>query len=62
MEREVDYERYCKICLWKDTPDDDDPCNECLTQGWNNDSRKPICYKPISTMDSDIPKRNRRRK
>ena len=43
--REVNFEEYCKKCKYKDTEETDDPCNECLNQGFNIDSKKPINFK-----------------
>lgn len=38
----VDFMKWCPTCRHRDTPEVDDPCNECLAQGWNVDSTKPI--------------------
>lgn len=43
--KEVDYEKYCKLCEHKDTKEFEDPCNECLDNPTNLYSRKPIKYK-----------------
>lgn len=43
--KEVDFETFCKTCKYEKADAVSDPCNECLAQGWNEDSRKPICYK-----------------
>jgi hypothetical protein len=45
MEKIVKYDEYCDKCKHKDIPEDEDPCNECLTEPVNEDSRKPINYK-----------------
>lgn len=38
---------YCDTCKYKDTREEDDPCNECLTSPARNDgSRKPMKYFP----------------
>lgn len=44
--KEVRFDLYCRSCVNKDTPEKDEPCSECLSQGWNDDSRKPIRYTP----------------
>ena len=48
-ERIVRFDIYCKKCKYKDVQDDEDgimgdPCNECLADGVNEDSRKPTRY------------------
>ena len=42
--REVDFEKYCKTCVDKDTDEVKDPCNECLSHTYNVQSAKPIHY------------------
>lgn len=43
--KEVNFMEYCKKCVHTKVYEGDDPCNECLTQGWNEGSKKPIYYK-----------------
>lgn len=43
--KEVYYDEWCDKCTNKKTKETDDPCNECLTQGWNEFSHKPINFK-----------------
>jgi len=42
--KEVNFRLYCPKCKHYELPETEDPCNECLAQGWNYDSRKPINY------------------
>lgn len=42
--REVDFEKYCKTCVDEDTDEVKDPCNECLSHPYNEQSAKPIHY------------------
>lgn len=42
---EVDFEKYCPRCKDYKTPEVKDPCNECLGQGYNYNSSKPIIFK-----------------
>lgn len=42
---EVDYEKYCKTCVDRDTDETKDPCNECLAYPYNEQSSKPVYYK-----------------
>ena len=44
-QKEVYFHIYCVKCEHKDIPEEEDPCRDCLTQGWNIDSHKPINYK-----------------
>lgn len=44
-EREVRFDIWCKRCKHKDTPEVEDPCNECLNEPSNINSRKPIHWK-----------------
>lgn len=43
--KEVLFYEWCKKCKNENTVETDDPCNECLTQGWNIDTHKPINFK-----------------
>lgn len=43
--KEVYFSDYCKMCIHCNKDDAEDPCNECLTQGWNENSHKPIKFK-----------------
>ena len=40
----VDFKTYCESCKYKDKKDYEDPCNECLDYGTNENSRKPVKY------------------
>lgn len=42
---EVDFEKYCPLCSYKDLKESKDPCNECLTTPANYNSAKPIKWK-----------------
>lgn len=41
----VEFENYCHKCEFKDAPDYDEPCNECLTHTVAEYSHKPIKFK-----------------
>ena len=43
-QHEVRYDIYCPGCIHLNKKETEDPCNECLNQGWNTDSRKPIHF------------------
>lgn len=40
----VDFNKYCPLCKHFDINEEKDPCNECLTEPTNIDSRKPINF------------------
>lgn len=43
--KEVNFRLYCPKCKHYEDKETDEPCNTCLTQGWNENSHKPINYK-----------------
>lgn len=45
IKKEVNYNDYCFRCIYKNTDEVESPCNECLNQGWNEHSHKPIKFK-----------------
>lgn len=42
--KEVYFDVYCKSCKYQKLKEDKDPCNTCLSQGWNENTHKPIKY------------------
>lgn len=40
----VNFYQYCKECKYKDIPENDDPCEDCLTNPVNEDSHKPVFF------------------
>ena len=42
--KEVNYRVYCPMCKNYDLKETEEPCNECLAQGYNIDSVKPIRF------------------
>ena len=42
--KEVRFDLYCKTCAHLDKDPSEDPCWDCLNQGFNYDSHKPILY------------------
>lgn len=39
---EVDFEKYCKTCKYEKLEGFQSPCNECLENGMNVQTRKPV--------------------
>ena len=44
-EKFVFFNEYCPHCENKALPDDEEPCNECLTNPVNQYSHKPVNFK-----------------
>lgn len=42
--KEVRFDEYCKLCKNYEKSESEDPCWDCLNQGWNDDSHKPIRF------------------
>lgn len=40
----VDYATWCPSCKYEKQPDSEDPCNDCLSDPVNVESRKPVCW------------------
>lgn len=43
--KEVYFSDYCKKCIHAKDEETEEPCNSCLTHGWNENSHKPIKFK-----------------
>ena len=57
MQKIVHYEEYCHKCKFFNFVDWDDPCSECLNNPGNEDSHKPLYFKPNS---DEVKKASRR--
>lgn len=44
IERIVDFKKYCETCKHKDVNEVKDPCDDCLDNPMNTNSRKPMYY------------------
>lgn len=42
--KEVDFITYCATCKHKDTPEVEEPCDECLHIPARRESHKPVQY------------------
>lgn len=42
--KEVYFDQYCPLCAHCDKDVVEDPCYDCMTQGFNYDSHKPIRF------------------
>ena len=45
-EKEVRFDLYCETCANRIVEEFEEPCNECLDNFYNENSIKPINYKP----------------
>lgn len=45
IDMEVDFKTYCPLCVNRDLNEHQDPCNECLEYGTNENSTKPVLFK-----------------
>lgn len=43
--KEVDFEKYCKICKYYDKAENEDPCWDCLNEPANEHSQRPVNFK-----------------
>ena len=43
--KEVRFDQYCPKCEHLEKSEAEDPCYDCLNQGWNDESHKPIMFK-----------------
>ena len=46
--KEVQFDKYCKKCKHKIKNENEEPCDECLSEPTNLYSEKPIKYKEIN--------------
>lgn len=44
MEKIVDFYEYCPKCKHEKLKGEEEPCNECLQNPTNEDSRKPVKF------------------
>lgn len=42
--KEVYFDKYCPKCKHYEKSESEDPCYECLEDGWNDDSHKPVKF------------------
>lgn len=42
--KEVRFDEYCPKCVNYEKSESEDPCWDCLNQGWNYDSHKPLYF------------------
>lgn len=47
VDKEVFFYKYCPTCKHINVSPDEDPCNECLTNGKNINSHKPVNWEAV---------------
>lgn len=52
--KEVYFHEYCKTCKHRDIEDWKDPCNPCLANPYNIDSRKPTYYEKDENVKEQV--------
>ena len=52
-EKEVRFDIYCNRCKYKDLPENEDPCWDCLTETVNENSKKPVYFKEGKNENTD---------
>ncbi len=50
--REVYFYQYCPKCRYSKHPEEADPCAECLEEPYNQESHKPVNFKPVGSNAS----------
>jgi len=52
-EKIVDFEKYCKECKFFNVDDSkgEEPCNSCLAEPVNENSRKPVNFEPAEEKE-----------
>ena len=53
-EKEVYFSLYCHQCKNKDTPETEDPCNECLAHPSMPYSHKPMHFKEKDVLKKEV--------
>lgn len=44
IDKIINFDKYCKTCKYSDLEEVEDPCNDCLDNPTNMNSKKPIHY------------------
>lgn len=45
LDKIVEFHEYCKKCEFFELNESEEPCNECLSNPVNQNSKKPVNYK-----------------
>ena len=47
INKEVYFYKYCKLCRYKDTDENQQPCDECLSEPVNINCHRPVKFEAI---------------
>lgn len=47
-EKIVEFDKWCSKCEHENKNENESPCDICLSEPVNTDSRKPVCFKERS--------------
>ena len=52
-QKEVYFDKYCKICKHEKTEEFEEPCHNCLNAPYNTNSHKPVYWEEKSRRNKD---------
>lgn len=52
--KQVEFDKYCETCVYKDLKESEEPCNSCLEEPCNEHSRQPVKYEQKETNVKDL--------
>ena len=56
--RLVKFDKYCETCTHYRKEEWEDPCNDCLAEGMNEESAKPVYYEEATAEELRKRKKN----
>lgn len=59
--KEVRYDLYCHTCVYKNNPEDQEPCHDCLNESSRYFSHKPYRWKENSELTKALKKEAEKR-
>lgn len=45
--KEVKFNKYCKLCKYKNQKESESPCDDCLSEPVNTNSEKPVYFRSV---------------
>ena len=45
--KEVNFNKYCKLCKHKNIKESESPCDDCLSEPVNTNSEKPVYFRSV---------------
>lgn len=59
--KEVRYDLYCHTCVYKNNPEDQEPCHDCLNESSRYFSHKPYHWKVDPELTKALKKEAKKR-